>query len=403
MNLLFGSLKLEHDTLADAVATLDPTNKFLVKAIPRLSTLYNIFEEKDEMESIGALAKAAASEDPETHTKLTKFFVVVFGKVARPRTKILCLWLSATYAERTADLEESMRKITTACHKLKQSTSIVAILHTVLAVSNFLNHGSARGGVKGVKVSALLKLKQTKTTASDPHQHLLHFVVRHAKVDTTALRDELPQADLQQAYLTTPRAEIKRELGLLRTERNTTQAEAKAIAKDGDAATAKIADALLRAVTDRLEDLEKRVKAMDEAVDGVLSHFGEAPTVDCESWIKDLETFCSQYEHEHKLVVEKDARDAKRRELDAKADERNKIVQDLMGNKSKSKSRLPSLDHAKLEAAPPPKASGRDLRSLNARGASFYNADVLVRLRGACAFEDKDDDTFTDDGSDWDD
>ena len=88
MNLLFGSLKLEHDTLADAVATLDPTNKFLVKAIPRLSTLYNIFEGKDEMESIGALAKAAASEDPETHTKLTKFFVVVFGKVARPRTKI---------------------------------------------------------------------------------------------------------------------------------------------------------------------------------------------------------------------------------------------------------------------------------------------------------------------------
>ena len=40
---------------------------------------------------------------------------------------------------------------------------------------------------------------------------------------------------------------------------------------------------------------------------------------------------------------------------------------------------------------------------LNARGASFHNVDVLVRLRGACAFEDKDDDTFTDDGSDWDD
>ena len=108
-------------------------------------------------------------------------------------------WLLATLQERATDLGGSIDAIAAAVKGAKQSKSLEKILSTVLACSNFLNHGSARANVAGVKVSSLRKLAQTRCTKSDHHQDLLAFVVKHSGVSAAELRAELPTTTLAAA------------------------------------------------------------------------------------------------------------------------------------------------------------------------------------------------------------
>ena len=95
----------------------------------------------------------------------------------------------------------------------------------MLALTNFLNAGSDRADAKAVKVAALAKLQTTKTTKGENCRTLLQFVVRHANVPGTDLKQEIP-TDLMRAAQTGPsRATIAAGRDQLRAERDDAMAE----------------------------------------------------------------------------------------------------------------------------------------------------------------------------------
>jgi hypothetical protein len=80
----------------------------------------------------------------------------------RERIDLLC-WLHE-YREKMAGLEPDVEAVTAALKNVKESNSFAQLLKIVLAVGNYMNGGSFRGGAAGFKLDALNKLVDVRST-----------------------------------------------------------------------------------------------------------------------------------------------------------------------------------------------------------------------------------------------
>ena len=80
----------------------------------------------------------------------------------------------------TAALQNDLETIKMACQEVSTSTKLQELLHLVFELGRFINHGSHRAKVTGVRVSTLPKLAQMRTNqpAGKQTPTLLHFIVR---------------------------------------------------------------------------------------------------------------------------------------------------------------------------------------------------------------------------------
>mmetsp|Transcript_7959 Transcript_7959/g.27842 ORF Transcript_7959/g.27842 Transcript_7959/m.27842 type:complete len:1349 (-) Transcript_7959:196-4242(-) len=369
LNLLKSSLKMDNEVLAQAISSLDLDGRTFQGNLPRLSTLYNMLASADDLEAILPLAM-----DVKVHENLddvSKFFVALV-RVPRPRLKVLALWLAETLVDRAADAASTLKALTEAANAAKASTALKRVLGAVCAVSNFLNHKTARANVAGVKVSSLLKLQQTRTTKATKHRDLLQYMTQFSGVDADVLRDELPAETLRLALTGLPPTELKMEVAKIRQERVSVVAEAEAIAKDGDLNASDRARKIAADAAVALLDLDAAVQAMDESIDACFSHFGEAPTTAADEFLRDLESFtaayCAAAEHlaetrqravqrDH-LAAKKLAREAERLKLQDAREAKAKLsaMQPAGGGWTASgaqeRKRLPGVTDAQREVAP---------------------------------------------------
>lgn len=80
----------------------------------------------------------------------------------RERIDVMC-WLHE-YREKMAGLEPDVEAVTAALKNMKESESFSELLKIVLAVGNYMNGGSFRGGAAGFKLDALNKLADVRST-----------------------------------------------------------------------------------------------------------------------------------------------------------------------------------------------------------------------------------------------
>jgi hypothetical protein len=89
----------------------------------------------------------------------------------------------------------SINKITIACQDLRNSDKFVRLLGIILEIGNSLNKGTNKGGAKGIQLSSLMKLTQTRTNSGAT---LLEYIVVHIKKkcpDLLKLDDDLESLD----------------------------------------------------------------------------------------------------------------------------------------------------------------------------------------------------------------
>ena len=96
-------------------------------------------------------------------------------KHVRERIDILC-WLHE-YNEKMSGLEPDVEHVTAALTELNTAKSFAELLALVLAVGNYMNGGSFRGGAAGFKLDALNKLADVRST-TQPGKTLLDFMVK---------------------------------------------------------------------------------------------------------------------------------------------------------------------------------------------------------------------------------
>jgi diaphanous 1 len=66
------------------------------------------------------------------------------------------------FEKEAEELSRSLNTVKVATEEVLQSKKLARILEVVLKLGNFLNGGTARGGIYGFKLDALLKLATIK-------------------------------------------------------------------------------------------------------------------------------------------------------------------------------------------------------------------------------------------------
>jgi len=174
-------IRLDNEQIRAAV--LDPITHEL--APEQVSALLSVLPTPEETETLRDY-----SGDKDTLGKVEQFFLCLSDiKGLGPRLQ--ALQATQQFAPQWETLTDELKTIATAVSQVRQSKALTAILLHVLAMGNYLNGTSARGGAYGFKISDLAKLVQVKS--ADSKTTLLHYLARCLLASKPKLIDDLKE------------------------------------------------------------------------------------------------------------------------------------------------------------------------------------------------------------------
>ncbi|CAK4617098.1 hypothetical protein LEN26_014686 [Aphanomyces euteiches] len=200
-------IKLSIEALDDKVLTLE-----------RVQMLETMVPSTDELELVksydGDVALLGETE---------KFFLAV-ANIPRLAQRLKAFQAMLTHASRMDDVKAKLHVMERALTELQKSQQLVIVLQVVLAVGNYMNSGTCRGGLYGFKLDILPKLTQVKATSSA--KSLLHVIADLVAAKTpqsaTSFADQLASMDdaafISLTQLHTDVQAIESGLGVVATE-----------------------------------------------------------------------------------------------------------------------------------------------------------------------------------------
>ena len=203
-------------------------------------------------------------------------FQLEVGKMPRVRERIdLLCWLHE-YKEKMDGLQPDVAGVVAALKSLKESDSFAELLKIILAVGNYMNGGSFRGGAAGFKIDALGKLTDVRST-TQKGKTLLDFVVKFTQQNHPAVADKFA-VELEEVNrgAKVPYSNIAIELASLVKSMKLTIANMGKI----EAVAEKMHSQLKARVGEyekRIKEMESEVAEMEKLRIEVLLRFGEDP------------------------------------------------------------------------------------------------------------------------------
>ncbi|RHY27073.1 hypothetical protein DYB32_007069 [Aphanomyces invadans] len=116
-----------------------------------------------------------------------KFFLEMLS-IPRYTQRIKCFRFSLQFEHRVLEIQAQVDTLSAATDQIADSTKFRAILETVLAIGNYMNGGTARGGAYGFKLDALAKLHTVR--GIDPKVNL-RLSLDQIKADINMCNSEL--------------------------------------------------------------------------------------------------------------------------------------------------------------------------------------------------------------------
>lgn len=167
--------------------------------------------------------------------------------------------------------------LSAAVDQLNDSDKFRRVLETILAIGNYMNGGTPRGGAYGFKVDTLTKLHTIKSI--DQKINLMHFVAHHLDENDPSLlafAGELPHVvDARRI----PFTQLKADMNILNTEFNMLQGQVRASATpeiDGDQFNEVMAP-FVEEASEVMEELSRDMSNLDASVSETLTSYGEDP------------------------------------------------------------------------------------------------------------------------------
>lgn len=116
-------------------------------------------------DDIGKLAKA----DQYFHQIMT---------IPRLSERLECMIFRRRLELEIEEIRPELNILRSASREVRSSIRFKGVLQAVLAIGNALNSSSFRGGARGFKLDALLKMRETKTVKGSDCPTLLHYLAR---------------------------------------------------------------------------------------------------------------------------------------------------------------------------------------------------------------------------------
>ena len=162
-------------------AVLDPVANQL--SPDQVNALLVVIPTAEEIETIKEY-----SGDRESLGRVETFFLVL-SDVERLGPRLQALQALHQFGPGWETLSDELKTVMTAAEQVHTSPALKSTLLRVLAIGNYLNGISARGGAYGFKVADLSKLVQVKS--ADSKTTLLHYLAKFIDANSSTAIDDL--------------------------------------------------------------------------------------------------------------------------------------------------------------------------------------------------------------------
>ncbi|KAI5767754.1 INF2 [Gulo gulo luscus] len=202
LNIFLKQFKCSNEDVTAMIRAGD-TTKFDVEV---LKQFLKLLPEKHEIENLHSF-----TEDRAKLANADQFYLLLLG-IPCYQLRVECMLLCEGSAVVLDMVQPKAQLVLAACCSLLTSHRLPVFCQLILKIGNFLNYGSHTGDADGFKISALLKLTETKSQQS--RVTLLHHVLEEAEKGHPDLL-QLPR-DLEQ-----PSQAAGINLELIRSESST--------------------------------------------------------------------------------------------------------------------------------------------------------------------------------------
>ena len=180
VSISISRFKQTPEAIAKAILHGDPESL----SADQLASLQTILPTAEDVEVVQGFDGPAASLG-----KAEQFFLSL-AAVPRYAVRAKCMLTRANFDEKLVELSHSVEAVQQAAEQVRGSVTLRLVCEVTLAIGNYLNGGTAKGGAWGFKLDSLNKLLDTKSL--DGKSTLLHYLAReldrqHGGVDPPEL------------------------------------------------------------------------------------------------------------------------------------------------------------------------------------------------------------------------
>jgi len=248
------------------------------------------------------------SGDAEGLGRVEQFFLCL-AEIQRLGPRMQALQATMQFEANSASVVEELESVGDACEQVRKSAALKDVLQQVLALGNYLNGSSFRGGAYGFKLADLSKLVQVKS--GDNKTTLLHYLAKLVAGSQgqgiDGLKESLSALELAKDIVI---SEKKAEVGKLSVSFKLVQKECSAC-DEADPFVA-LLTAFIKNNENALVEQQEKMATMEKRLKEVAVWLGDKPGASTEDVFGPLHTFVKALEKAHKDNVREEAEARKR-------------------------------------------------------------------------------------------
>jgi hypothetical protein len=175
ISIFIGSVRKSNEELVESVINMDES-KLSVETTQKLMANAPL---PDEISAINTY------EDDLSLLSKPDQFIRAMMKVPRLKEKLEAWLFKLNFQKILGETQPDILTVVTAVNQLRESEKWKSLLQIILAIGNYLNGGTKKGGVYGFKIKSLNKLNDTRST--DNKTTLLQYIVTFIEKDYPGL------------------------------------------------------------------------------------------------------------------------------------------------------------------------------------------------------------------------
>jgi len=307
LSILIARFKITYEEVRKAIIDLD--DEFLVP--DTVNALKQAAPTPEEIELLKEF-----SGDKDSLAKPDRFLMTIMD-VPRLANRLGCFGTMQTFDKKLETIQEAVTAMRGAAKEIRTSDKLKKFLEIVLAIGNYLNGSTPRGGAYGFKLDSLFKLADVKTT--DNTMTMMNYIVMLCEKkypELVDLQSDFPHLDdAVRESISQTAADLSKltgEVNLINGELDKCDPSDKFKHKLGpfyDKASVQV------------ERIKKQLDELQDEAKEVISFFGENPSsTDFQAFTGNVQRFLQSYDKAKK----DNERIRQQAEKAAKAEERKK-------------------------------------------------------------------------------
>ncbi|KAJ3451528.1 protein diaphanous [Anaeramoeba flamelloides] len=227
-------------------------------------------------------------------------FLIEMAEMPNFLNKLNSWYCQRTFDEKIKKINEMNENVLSACTELRSSKSLKTTLSVILAIGNYLNGGTFRGGAYGFKLSSLPKLYNVKGNDIDSPNllHYLGYFLKRNFPETKQLLHELPHINsaLRTSFSFIKREFLKLNSGLkaIQNELSQFDSEQKKSNNQINNLFSKIMNPFLNGAINDFEISVKNFKNCQKKFSQTISYFGEDFKLKPSDFFSPIFDFCKK-------------------------------------------------------------------------------------------------------------